>query len=742
VDEPATDTTEARVVAFVKQMNVTAQAIVLYPGGSSFSAERASTLAVALREALDSRPLLTLGFNRDGIVFEESALLDGVPAMLRLGRAFYSRDVVEASFGASATAEDLRRLLVPLTMSPDAVRLAGGFGRLLREDGVTSVTVSEAGTLVSPAGEGAVRPLDEADSRSSSDEIDDATLGVPRLDAIRRLLAEPDRLAEYVGSRRWEDSEEPKDRWLATRVPSIARAVGGLPEPECDTLMRSLAEAVFALTAEDRRTLLVDRLLVASSTDENLARLVTHMKLDEISAVVAEGVLEVETWADPSREAARCGLARAIHNLVRLGVYERAAVESAVVEALGYGSAAETKVQDVFSKAWPTRVDAGRAECRQTDSAMATVMKMVALASSLPPLDVEEEALVGLRTEAAAGVEDADILGVLIAIVAAERRPEPFAQAVGLVEEGIDALVASRRFDVVETAAATLAAVRNDETRPREQTTRLCAIFDGLMGRETAAMVATAMRFYPTKSREFESCRRFLALMARESVESVVEAMALETNMVARKALVNALDESAGRLVEPLTAHMNDPRWYVVRNIVSILGQAHDPAVLPTMRRALRHPEPRVRREAIRSLALVPHGEGAELLARALRDEDVVNCELATRLIGPLRYLPAVPSLTWVARGDRQVKHPIELRIAAIEALGQIGAPESLALLDALARLRRLRALRRTRQVVPAAQRAAETIRANTRHDGVPRMSRPTPGSGADIGAPAAEAVR
>lgn len=71
-----------------------------------------------------------------------------------------------------------------------------------------------------------------------------------------------------------------------------------------------------------------------------------------------------------------------------------------------------------------------------------------------------------------------------------------------------------------------------------------------------------------------------------------------------------------------LSPYLADPRWYVVRNIVFILGQIGGPGVVDLLRLAAQHQEPRVRRQVVQSLGGVAEAERLPLLLSWLDTPD------------------------------------------------------------------------------------------------------------------------
>lgn len=178
--------------------------------------------------------------------------------------------------------------------------------------------------------------------------------------------------------------------------------------------------------------------------------------------------------------------------------------------------------------------------------------------------------------------------------------------------------------------------------------------------------------------------------MSDREFEAAVERLAEEPDPAERQAIVAALSRVAADHIPRLRQHLGDSRWYVVRNVVSLLGAAGSAEVVSDLVGALAHAEPRVRREAIRALAVIDDERASRGLVRALEDSDAGNVQLAARYLGAARLTEAVPALILVAVGEGEGNRSPGPRNEAIEALGLIGAQEAVPALMSLATPRRL----------------------------------------------------
>jgi HEAT repeat protein len=167
-----------------------------------------------------------------------------------------------------------------------------------------------------------------------------------------------------------------------------------------------------------------------------------------------------------------------------------------------------------------------------------------------------------------------------------------------------------------------------------------------------------------------------------------------------------------------LSPYLADERWYVVRNTVFILGQIGGEEVVELLRFASAHPDARVRRQVVVSLANVPPEARLPLLSTQLNTKDLrllattLNVMARHRAPETLRTLvrqimapnfeargdahqrlifnaiaemgddSAVPALTALVQKGGWFARVTPQRQAAAQALFKIGTEKALAVLE------------------------------------------------------------
>ncbi|HET6373153.1 MAG TPA: HEAT repeat domain-containing protein, partial [Candidatus Polarisedimenticolia bacterium] len=162
----------------------------------------------------------------------------------------------------------------------------------------------------------------------------------------------------------------------------------------------------------------------------------------------------------------------------------------------------------------------------------------------------------------------------------------------------------------------------------------------------------------------------------------LIERLAEEENRSHRARLVALLKEMGKGTSRPFIARLEDARWFLVRNVVGILGDIGDPAVLPDLARVASHNDPRVRREVIRTVTRFGGAESEELVVSALQDEDRGVQMTAVNALATLKTKRSIGVLASLARKSGSYQNaPAEVRQEALICLGRLGTPEAFPIL-------------------------------------------------------------
>ena len=171
--------------------------------------------------------------------------------------------------------------------------------------------------------------------------------------------------------------------------------------------------------------------------------------------------------------------------------------------------------------------------------------------------------------------------------------------------------------------------------------------------------------------------RSTLLHIGADTVTPLVRELVGATDVSARRAYRDALvalDHVGVPLLEDM---VGDERWFVVRNMVGILGEIRSADAVEHFRRTIEHPDARVRRETVLALSKVGGEEAVPLLAKGLNDAEAALRGAAALGLGLTKLSVAVgPLLNRLPQeGDPEVE------VEIVRALGRVGDPRAVPVL-------------------------------------------------------------
>jgi hypothetical protein len=204
-------------------------------------------------------------------------------------------------------------------------------------------------------------------------------------------------------------------------------------------------------------------------------------------------------------------------------------------------------------------------------------------------------------------------------------------------------------------------------------------------------------------------CQRLGSDMA----PAIADALAETTDRSARRTFLDTIVSMGDEAMPMVEQMVEDPRWFVVRNALAILGETGGAHSVELIVSTLANPDARIRREALLALAKVG-GEDAGMLVYGMLEDTDADVRLAAamaagalrveRALKPLLALldtesdpsvivgvlhalgqlgdpGAVSAIEKQAVGSFFSRKPVEVRIAAYRALQNIGTPHAKSLL-------------------------------------------------------------
>jgi len=163
----------------------------------------------------------------------------------------------------------------------------------------------------------------------------------------------------------------------------------------------------------------------------------------------------------------------------------------------------------------------------------------------------------------------------------------------------------------------------------------------------------------------------FLVQIGPTAAGAVCDLLGQVNHMKHRRALCEALAISCKDDVDVLISRLGDSRWYVIRNVVYVLGRIAHQGVERALDRALHHEDVRVRKEAVRALGNIESPTSRAFLVSAFRDLDASVRVQAALTLAQRRDDRAAQSLWGAIQAPDFAKRDQAERQVFFEALGK-----------------------------------------------------------------------
>jgi hypothetical protein len=638
VQAPAASAGGERVlVLFLRALMAARKSLSLYPAGSEIGSTWVRRLHRSLADFFLQGLCFPVRVEADRFVWPGPEVRTIEPSLETFRFDLESRGIREFEIDPSVEEWELQAFLELLNTPGTELRRLGGASRFLVGRGVLRLRVA------APGEDASGRPEDTTGRalQAGRDAVDVFVETVLALVEARFADLTYDRTALAM----WLEAAA---GGAAGRLYESVRMLHGLVEaaPDREVRTRTLVEALLSLPAELLRPFFTDHLIPLAGREVLALNLLSQMTEDELRDVAARLVpqesllaLSSELLEFPWEEAQRRRLVEAI------------------TSAIG-GDDSTSLVSD-----------------------------------GTPILGADDPLVIELREEILAACQpdalmerSADILLALVLNVGGE---DYGPSAVDALEEIVGEALARGRVELATRVLSTIAgSVQAGGGRSREQLEHLALLRQRLAGRTHVALVGGLLRQHGTGEQLVTMIAQYLGLVASDAIREFTGLLAEERDRQVRARMCQVLAKVGAPAVPTLLEWLEDPRWFLVRNLVHVLGKIGDESVFGPVVTLLGHPHPRVRIESVRALAVIAPDRAVAPLVELVRDVDAEVRLEAIRALGALRRDEAVAVLRGVASGAPRGTADLAVRREAVEALAAIPTPGARQALAELARRR------------------------------------------------------
>ena len=183
------------------------------------------------------------------------------------------------------------------------------------------------------------------------------------------------------------------------------------------------------------------------------------------------------------------------------------------------------------------------------------------------------------------------------------------------------------------------------------------------------------------KTLDAPSLTAFIQAMAPQALGPLSDLLGTVAVMKTRKVICDAMVPLGRDHLDVLAGRLKDDRWFVVRNLIYVMGRIGGVKVIDHLAPLIRHPEPRVRKEVIKILDGMDAEKVIDVLLESLRDAESSVRIMAMRALARRKTPRVLEPLTAIIEERHFAAKDISEKLEAFVALGSSGRPEALAIL-------------------------------------------------------------
>jgi hypothetical protein len=666
------------VVDIFTRLAIACKSRTLYPADHPAAKDSIGLLYAVLTDSLNIIPEFKIHVGKESLIYEKQSIDSERESLRQLASRIRALNIREIDFQAGATSFEVETLVELLINEPEQVDCEGGAETFFFVKGVKNIRVLES------MAHRAEDELEEAEESASEGGVEAETIIEPE-DANRaqfyiQLMSDPERLAQSLLQIPEEEKRPSSKEEMADIIFLSLKDMSILIEltysERKSIYYRSMAEALLFFETELRNLLLIRHLLPKIDEEPVCIGVLSQFSVQEMVDMLAYffpiapdllprtgDLLSIIGFTNMEIE-------RAIE-LLRKRLIDLGEVPPHWVSKLKLGPEKEgegaRRAQDL-----PTMNDMGDffGEYRQEE---------IEAIQYISEMDLWEESLV-------------DTTPMLLDLLSLGPKLDNLNKAVELLQHSFWDLIEARQLDqAAAVLESTRAILNNGDPAFEPYRSDLNTLIEEATSTTAVHRIIHLAHDQRDDTEILEGFNRYMSCFGERGVRALIEVLGEEEEMSVRKYICDALTESCREHVHLLGAYVDDPRWYLVRNIVSIMAKYRTREIIPYLRRSMNNTNPKVRAEAVRALGLTGGYEASDLLMHGLENADEETRILCIRWLGRLGETRSVGKMVRMLEGKDLGAESMRVKKEIIMTLGNIDDPQVYTVLKKYSHHRRLR---------------------------------------------------
>ena len=666
-DEPLgeiTDPDVKPVLDILSRLVVACKSRLLYSADHPAVKDAVVVLHAILSDSLAHLPEIAVRVEKDGFVYREQKLGGERESLRQLASRTRMHNVRSISFSQGVGVNEVESLVELLVIPPEDLEKEGGAEAFLLGRGIHGIGVVESEAW--RADEELATVSEEAAMDALPREIEEEaaqTLTEEELESLLDLIFDPEKLARALERLHPPEGGGPAGVTWTEAAFSFLKNAAVMVErrfPECKaSLYRAMAEALLFLERDSRNALLSRKLLPELRNERLCAKVLSCFSPDEMAGVLSY-FLPLATELIPK-----------VDDLLEFMGYrgsDRLRTIALLRERLiDLGELPPALLSPLDEWLRSTGLE-------EATKAMPTLGEISLLSEAYQPQEMEE--IMRIAEMDLALENYVNVTPMLLDLLSWGGKIDNLGRAIDFLQEHYWGLAAAAQFGLAaEVLDGMEKALQGGDPAFAPHCRELERFMEEATKQQTLTMLthlASAKRGDPEITRGFV---RFMEQLGDGGITAMIEALGSEESMSVRKFIIDVLAEVARERLPLLASYLDDPRWYLVRNIVTVMARIRSPLTLGYLEHAMQHPHPKVKAEAIRAIGLSGGSQAGNLLLNGLRDENERARILCIRWLGRLRETRATSRLESMLEEKEPGGESLPVKKEIIECLANIGDP-------------------------------------------------------------------
>lgn len=653
---------------FIFELNISRRCVTSYPKGHPLIHASMQKVVSLLPALLEFREEITLGIARDTLIFEQSFLDRKNPVYKDYAKVLFSRGIATITFARKLEAEEIHRFNEILGLSLENIREKGGVEQMINSASIRHIRVKAIRYDLFRVIEKDQIETEEDDKKSSTvwenfvRHLLDGTIDPLGVYVAPPEEVDPEILARIMNEQSWKDSRS-RELSYDHVIASYIRGVFGYEhEPvKRKAYLDRLSRFVSNLNSEMRSKFLTDT-FKSLATNEECA--------EEVLSEFPQGII-LETLENMnSRNLSPSPFVLSL--LQKLAKHSRAGggAKTALTEVEATGQELKEKLSIIFRE--------DDIETLVPKSYQDTLQSIIA-AEKITGLDLEEIEV--LKKSLDSRCVDIQISAIILEIFKSGLTQDMEVLKQNLVD-ACSYFLEIGDFQALSELHGRLTDCQN--TPHGGENSQMMEVLATFGKPEFTQEVLAGLRLCGKE--KYPHINKLIHKVGKPFVEPVLDHLAEEPSRSIRRFCIDLLLEMGDVVRDAALSRLRDKKWYFLRNLILILRNLDDPAILPEIKKLRGHPHPRVREEVFKTLSHFQDPDAERMLLEDLSSQEKEIQRTAVQLAEDSQSPEVFNKLLELLNRGGIFGANFDLKIEVIRTLAEIGNPKSLPHLERLLR--------------------------------------------------------